>query len=89
MTNALETIVMNSIPEDGIYEITDRDSEVYCCTMQPDDFYDFFGTREGCVEELGRETVGKYIAEFSRLTDMKVGEIIWDFNGNWIVKRLV
>lgn len=84
----LEKTAMLVIPSTYRFEVTDPNSEIYCMEMVGEDFCDFFGIYPGCAAEQGRDVIAGYIVEFSRLVDLDVGGVLWDFMDNWIVKRV-
>jgi len=86
--NTLERIAMETIPSDRQFEVTDTCAEVYCAPMDNDDILDFHCIGAGSAHELGRDVLANYISELSRISDLEVGEVLWDVWDMWIVKRV-
>ena len=84
MSATLFAIAQNTISPLAVFQVTDKENEVYCAIMTRDDFLDFFGYDE----TDDREDLISFIDHCARLNDMGVGETHWDAFGNWIVHRL-
>lgn len=84
---------MNIIPSDASFEVSDKDSGVYCAPMSGRDICDFWSIHEGCEDIIGVDALKNFIQYASELMDLEVDEdegkdIHWDaFGGTWIVRR--
>lgn len=84
----LQRIALNCIPSYYKFEVTSMENHMYRKVMDSKDILKLSGLWNGSHCEIDQSVLTNGIWHLSLLTDMAVGDVIWNVFSDWVVNRV-